>query len=1502
MSLKEYNRRFRSQSSSFDGFLVRLARRRHWFKSPAVVSRWLLLPVSVLPVSAVVCTVLLFAPAGASASLPEVIKTNMPAVVEWVYRNAAVEDPLACAEVCKKLWTAEQASGSASSQRLWDMLGELETSLGLWGKLSEIRSLLGEMGLGPVPLRLGVEFGYGAGSPKWMATTGPVAPSQPSGCGIWGTRFNTTGGEVNPTNGQEIALSPGNEWYLVLCGVAERISDLAAAMNPENPGYNCNGNGRAFSGWVLQEWGWEECDEGNNKGVKVYAHATAQAFYQPFHFSRPEDYTGQELKGEYAHNVGLSGASDPGTAKVTAATEGALESSSVPRTWLIWVLEGESGASPLSVSPEEEYGSGSEASPHKTPCLLGKPVNCATGNETENQTDLRVGGRGPGLSLTRTYNSQLAAKQSSPGPFGYGWSAPYSAHVEISGELATVYQSDGSTVRFLASGEQWVPAAPLVQATLAKEGSGYKYTLPDQTVLHFNSSGQLTSETDRNGNTLTMSYESKGRLESVSDPAGRKLTFAYNSEGFVESAKDPMGHTVKYTYEGKSLASVTQPAEVGLRWKFKYDGSHQMTEMVDGRGHAVTTEYDGSHRVIVQTDALSRKRTWKYGTITEGTYTEITEPNGSVTREEFNVDGLPSKVTRAYGTSLANSTSSEYDALYNLIATTDPSGHKTQYEYNAAGDRTGETDANNNERNWVYDAQHNLISVTTPKGETTTIKRDSHGNPETIERPAPSEKTQTTKYKYGTNGDLENVTDPLERTWKYEYDTYGDRATEIDPAGNKRTWAYNEDSQETSTVSPRGNVTGGKPTEYTTKIERDVQGRPLTVTDPLSHTTKYTYDGNGNIETLTDGNSHKTTYTYNADNQPIKVKAPSGATTETEYDGAGRVISQTDGNKHTTKYIRNAVGEVTEVIDPLGRKTIKEYDATGNLKTLKDPATRTTTYTYDPGNRLTEVSYSDGKTPAAKYEYDADGDRTSMIDGTGTTSYTFDQLDRLTESKDGHGDKTSYEYDLGNQKTKITYPNGKSVTRAFDKAGRLEKVTDWLSNVTKFAYDVDSDLTTTTFPTATTNVDKYVYNRADQMTEDKMTKGAETLVSLVYTRDNVGQLKKATSKGLPGTEVTEYTYDGNNRLTKAGTTAYEYDAANNPTKEGSSTNTFDIASELEKGTAFNYTYDQLGERTKTTPTTGPATTYGYDQAGNPISVERPKEGSTEAITDTYAYDGNGLRASQTISGTTTYLTWDMTKELPLILNDSANSYIYGPGGLPIEQITSAGAITYLHHDQQGSTRLLTGSTGTVTGSTTFDAYGNKTGSTGTSTTPLGYDAQYTSSDTGLVYLRARVYDPATAQFLSVDPLLALTRAPYNYSRDNPLNQRDPSGLVTVGICVSGEIALGIRIGGGVCGQVSSSGEVGATGTINGGVASGAGASAGIGVQSSTAEHIAELGGPFAHLGGSIHAGGGVSADTFFGGADACGNRVSGGEISLGVGAGADQYGGVSETETIAIGL
>jgi RHS repeat-associated protein len=71
---------------------------------------------------------------------------------------------------------------------------------------------------------------------------------------------------------------------------------------------------------------------------------------------------------------------------------------------------------------------------------------------------------------------------------------------------------------------------------------------------------------------------------------------------------------------------------------------------------------------------------------------------------------------------------------------------------------------------------------------------------------------------------------------------------------------------------------------------------------------------------------------------------------------------------------------------------------------------------------------------------------------------------------------------------------------------------------------------------------------------------------------------------------------------------------------------------------------------------------------------------------------------------------------------------------------------------------------------------------------MSYDGQYTNADTGLIYLRARVYDPATGQFLSVDPALETTQAPYTYALDSPLGVGDPTGLIPWGPKVKAAIA------------------------------------------------------------------------------------------------------------------
>lgn len=112
---------------------------------------------------------------------------------------------------------------------------------------------------------------------------------------------------------------------------------------------------------------------------------------------------------------------------------------------------------------------------------------------------------------------------------------------------------------------------------------------------------------------------------------------------------------------------------------------------------------------------------------------------------------------------------------------------------------------------------------------------------------------------------------------------------------------------------------------------------------------------------------------------------------------------------------------------------------------------------------------------------------------------------------------------------------------------------------------------------------------------------------------------------------------------------------------------------------------------------------------------------------------------------------------------------------------------------------MTTFSGTVDATYTFDAYGRQIGKTGTASTPLGFAGEYTDAESGLLYLRARYLDPTTGQFLTSDPLVAVTGSPYGYTMGNPLNGLDPSGLFSfrnafavVG-AVAGVVAIGAAV-------------------------------------------------------------------------------------------------------------
>lgn len=999
---------------------------------------------------------------------------------------------------------------------------------------------------------------------------------------------------------------------------------------------------------------------------------------------------------------------------------------------------------------------------------------------------------GPGftgkIDELRIYDRALDAEEiqtdeSTPIGTTEGSEEPEEESVEEEGEVweqvAVVHQDNGSTAEFrrIEGEAAWMPVNPLVRAELSSEGEGLAYTLPDQTVLRFGSSGLLDAEEDRNGNAVTVSRDAEGRISSVGDESGRELVYSYDGEGFVESIEDPAGHVVHYEYEDGNLTGVSQPGSTEPRWQFGYDHDHELTSLTNGRGGVTKTKYQ-AFRAVRQEDPMGHVTSWSYAPEEEGSTTTITEPNGSETVEQFNQVGLISRLTRAAGTSLAATTTYEYNPADELTAVTNAEEQTTEFSYGPNGDKIGETDPEGNETTWTYNGAHEVTGETWPNGEETTISRDAHGNPDTVSRPAPEGKTQTQSFEYGPHGELESKTDPLGSIWTYGYDAHGDLESETDPEGDERTWAYDEDSRVISTVSPRGNVEGAEAAEFTTSIDRDPEGRPVRVTDPLGGTTEYAYDADGNLESVTDPNGNETRFTYDPDGERTDVERPSGAMKETGYDEAGQVVSLTHGGEGETTYVRNLLEEPVETIDPLGRATTRTFYKGGNLETETDPEGRTTTFSYDKANRLKEVSYSAEPGQDATYAYNKDGELTSMVDGTGTSTYEYDQLGLLVHSEDGNGETVGWEYNLADKPVGLTYPNGKSVGRSYDEAGRLEAVEDWLGNKTVFDFNTDSMLARTSFPAGTNEADLYAYDHADRLTGIEMTQGEADLASIAYARDPAGLVEATVAEGLPGPKEVEYAYDENSRLISAGTASFEYDEADNLTATPGGSFSYDGASQLESGSGLSYTYDNLGERTKAEPVTGTPTTYGYDQAGHLTSVERAGSGEAPAIKEQFEYDGQGRLASRSVSGETTHLTWDASTNPTTLLSDGQSSYIYGPDGEPVESVSGSETPTFYHHDQLGSTRMLTNAAGEVTATFAYGPYGELEGSTGGATTPLGYAGQYTDSETGFQYLRSRYYDPATGQFISRDPAIQVSGVAYGYAAGNPVNATDPSGLIS----------------------------------------------------------------------------------------------------------------------------
>lgn len=483
------------------------------------------------------------------------------------------------------------------------------------------------------------------------------------------------------------------------------------------------------------------------------------------------------------------------------------------------------------------------------------------------------------------------------------------------------------------------------------------------------------------------------------------------------------------------------------------------------------------------------------------------------------------------------------------------------------------------------------------------------------------------------------------------------------------------------------------------------------------------------------------------------------------------------------------------------------HDDLNRVEQIKNGNGIETSLIYDPMNRLVRRESSNGA--LVEYGYDVLGRRTRMRDATGTTFYEWDELDRLTAvitSKNevkGDGDDLAlaYEYDLAGRRTALVYPGGERIEYTYDDAGRMLTVTNLTRSLLfTYAYNATNGLLSSLSRPNGIDTD-YAYDGMGRLTNiwHHRAGGGELVVNFGYVLDAAGRATQFRTTETGGVErVEQYTYDRFDRLAEAvysedgvldvndRTVRYSYDGNGN--RLSMTTKVDDAVAEVRL-----YQYGNENRLLRVTDGSNAVlSTYDYDAAGNMIqetTADRTRFFSYDernlltSVIDgsnyvTYAYNGDGQRVRKTINGEVSTFVVDGTR------------HAYAT----VEERNGAGAITrsetfgttrlaswdgasqeFALTDRPGSVRAAMDASGILLETYSYDVFGDRQGATSASS-PYGFAGERHDYETGLLFLRARLYEPVAARFLTKDPLgVASGLNGYIYCGNDAVNHVDPLG-------------------------------------------------------------------------------------------------------------------------------
>lgn len=932
--------------------------------------------------------------------------------------------------------------------------------------------------------------------------------------------------------------------------------------------------------------------------------------------------------------------------------------------------------------------------------------------------------------------------------------------------------------------------------------------------------GEVKSEKvyliDENGNLVNSTPISSSDTTFTYNPASDN---AYKTVTATETAAETVTTTVTvYDVAGRIMSEEITSSKTGQ----------------EGSRESHTYTYDGFGRVIssvTETAKLDSLGNEIEGTLLTTSETKTYNGNGSVV-SETGADGI----TKSY----------VYDALNRVVSTTTSKGSLSQtetvtYSYGNVSTASGETQNSNLKKTDTYafitEKKTGSLSEETSwvngYGQTVRVKSgntvkeyayDAAGNRFAELVYTDSENTSYILNVHVYDADGRETAAAVNPVWdetqgcftigelsictEAEYDNRGNLLKSIDAEGNETRYEYDNQNRlvkvilvkKTEGTDGTVTVSTDNSMNYTYSEGYDANNRyysKVTATNAKGAVSEEISDANGKVIKVTDKGTSgdtaiSTAYEYDAGGNLVKEIHSAGDYITYSYDSLGRVTEKQQYSSAGVQLYRtvytyySGLNLVKDMKDyeagTLYRHTYYEYDSLGRISakaesnsemTDAEKAAKAVSYTYNLRGEVTGTGYGSsltniaaGEISGTRYEYNSDGQLTGVYVRKGTSEYKVKEYS-YTPSGNVMQVKDFYNYTSGTgQYIALSY--------SYDAYGR----------VTAMVYEDSNG--------AVIEKHEYAYNRNGQVVKE--TNLNNVSVNPVnetrsYTYDYMGNLLKSEITG--STNVTTlYTYDKvGNRLTKKQnnvTTTYTYNGLNQLTGESGG------------GNSLSYVYDANGNQTGITGTadgTSVNKVFAYTPSGNMTSYTNGTD------TQVNRYNGDGQRVSKTEgSDVTNYFYQDGSV---LYTTDSqgnvkAFNLLNVSDILGTLRINGNNVSSYFYtEDMRGSTVNVIDNSGNTVLSYWYDDFGqvNEYRESGNS---LINEVQYTGAIydelTGLLYLNARFYDPATGRFISQDTYRgerddAGTWHLYAYCANDPVNYVDPSGhkKITIGIDVTNKL-------------------------------------------------------------------------------------------------------------------